>query len=62
MGLTIQVKVLGQLKLKRKQCLVMDFMLSKEKIDLRSILNGTYFTYNFIRNWWDPMWLQETLE
>ena len=50
MGCTIEVKVLGILKLERKQCLVMDFMLSKGKIDLRSILTGTYFTYNFIRN------------
>ena len=31
MGCTIEVKVLGILKLEWKQCLVMDFMLSKGK-------------------------------
>ena len=38
LGFTIQVKVLGQLKLERKDCLVIDNMHSKGKIDLRSIL------------------------
>ena len=31
MGCTIEVEVLGILRLERKQCLVMDYMLSKEK-------------------------------
>ena len=55
LGLAIQVKVLGQMKLERKQCLVIDFMLSKGKIDLRSILTETYFTYNFIWNFLAPL-------
>ena len=55
LGLTIQVKVLGQFMLKRKHCLVIDNMHSKGKIDLRSILIWTYSTYNFIRNWGAPL-------
>ena len=42
MGCTIEVKVLGILKLRRKEYLVMDYMHSKGKIDLRNILTGTY--------------------
>ena len=48
LGLTIEVKVSGRIKLDRRQCLVMDYMHSEGKIDLRSILAGTCFTYNFI--------------
>ena len=62
MGCTIEVKVLGILKLESKEYLVIDDVLPKGKIDLRSILIGTYFTYHFIRNWWAPLWLRETLE
>ena len=55
MGFTIKVKVLGILLLERKEYLVIDYMHFEGKIDLRSILIGTYFTYNFIRNWGAPL-------
>ena len=54
MGYTIEVKVLGILKLERKQCLVMDYMHSKGKIDLRSILIGTYFYPQLYQELVDP--------
>ena len=48
LGLTIKVKVSSRIKPKRRQCLVMNYMHSKGKINLRSILTGAYSTYTFI--------------
>ena len=41
LGQTIEIKVYGRIKLERKEQLVMDYMHSKGKIDLRSILTGS---------------------
>ena len=52
LGFKIQDKVYGINLLEERQCLVIDYMHLKGKIDLNSVLAGTCFPYNFNMNSW----------